>query len=413
MKNSLKVYALLIVVALLLPVFLAGQRYPQTHYLTGLVRRADGGNPGPDWWMTDSYAFTSSDNNPLLVTEIYRHHQGWMYDFEPSNYEETWDFNGQLTFYPDYYILKSPLTLEPGVDPTRIIKMNEQGYLLEDNWYGYGDAHYKAWHYYNQNLKLNRTVIKQLNPQKWWDSCFTLDDLGRRVEELQLCSSDSLTWVNSRRNQYFYSGEQFGPGYQFENNSLLLPEYILNAFTACVPYMNDIWIISHVIHSGANSAGIWYPPETWDYNTLVDDDQVVVSTMWGYNVFNSAGLLTTAAVPAGEGVPSYDFYYAQTTGSSAEEDLLPPAKNLSVWPNPVRRDATLRFPEKASGPVTLSVYNIRGQLVKQEICHPTTGDNGTSWQALDAHGNVLQNGIYLIRAQGEGFDQSARIMVLK
>lgn len=411
MTHKISAPLLLIAALLLAPVLLAGQGYPKTFYLTGLVRTASGGEfGGPDWAMTDTYGYTCSPYSPLLVTEINHHHQGWMDGCEPSNYNENLPFPGALTLSPDHYVIKYPLTLEPNIDPAHVRKMDYQGYCLENDWYGYGTAHYHAWHYYNEDMKVIRTVMKNLSPLQWWESSFTLDGVGRRLEELTRCSSDSLYWINSRSNQYFYTGEQFAPGYEFEKHSLYLntPNQFWTVF-----YMNDLWIISHLIRQTADSAGDWYPPETWTYNCQVQDGMVTVHNLWGYNTFNAKGLLTSVNIPGGDGVPSYQFFYAETSGTSIQEELLPPVQSLRIWPNPVRREATLLFPEKAVGTVTLSTYNIRGQLVKEELRELKAADFSACWQALDTQGKALENGVYLIKASGSGYFQTARIVVAK
>ncbi|MDZ4182964.1 MAG: hypothetical protein U1B83_08815, partial [Candidatus Cloacimonadaceae bacterium] len=194
MKKSFGAGMLLL--AMLLPVLLMGQGNPQAHYLTGLQAYASGGIfGGPDWWSRETYSYICDPGNPLLITDIIRHYQGWTYDFPPSDYFQNWDFDGELTLYPDHYIITSPLTRQVNIEPSRTRKMDYQGYCHEDDWYSYESKNYHAWHSYNADMKLIRTVIKLVSgPQapQWWDSVFTLDSLGRRIEELTLTSADSL-----------------------------------------------------------------------------------------------------------------------------------------------------------------------------------------------------------------------------
>ncbi len=409
--------AAMLLLALLIPALLTGQEYPQVHYLIGLTRHASGGNPGPDWSSLDSYVYIHAPGNRLLVTEIGHHHQGWMYDFPPSDYDETLDFAGELTLYPDHYLITSPLTLEPNIPSTRTRKMDYQGYCHEDDWYGYAYYHYHAWHSYNADMKLIRTQIKKVHdtqPDQWLDSVFTLDSLGRRVEEITFSSADSLNWVNYRRREYIYSGEQLPPGYQFEKHSQHLPDYILD-YTR-VPYLNDSWIISQMTEQTANAQGVWYDPETFAYNTVVDADtgEVTVDYYWGiYNTFNAEGLLIQAVVADGDGIPSYDFYFAHTSDTAADDGAPPVTECLRVWPNPARDKASLGLPGKFSGPVTLGTYNLRGQLLKEEIRSVDTTNHSVEWTARDENGRSLDSGIYLIRARSKDFCQTARVMVLR
>ncbi|MDD4223853.1 MAG: T9SS type A sorting domain-containing protein [Candidatus Cloacimonetes bacterium] len=400
----------------LVPALLAGQEFPQTHYLSGIDRHASGGDSGgPDWWSKDYYTYTQAPDIPLLVIQIVRHHQGWMYDFPPSDYYENLGFNGELILYPDHYLITSPLTLEPNINPARMRKMDYQGYCHEDDWYGYNSNHYHAWHSYNADMKLIRTQIKKVHdtqPDQWLDSVFTLDSLGRRVEEITLSSADSLNWVNNRRRQYTYSGEQLPPGYQFEKHSQHLPGYILD-YTR-VPYLNDSWIISQMTEQSANAQGVWYDPETFAYNTEVDADTGEVTVdYYAQNTFNAEGLLTQALVVGGDGIPSYDFYFAHTSDTAADDGAPPVTETLRAWPNPARDKASLGLPGKSSGPVTLSTYNLRGQLLKEEIRSVDAMNRDLLWQAKDGEGQALDSGIYLIRVECGDFRQTARVMVLR
>ena len=402
----------LLLLALLIPALLAGQGYPQVYNLTGLERFASGGEfGGPDWWSHESYSYICDQFNPMQIIEIDLHYQGWTYDFPPSDYYQSWDFDGEVTLYPDHYTITNPLTLVSNIDPVRTRKMDYQGYCHEDDWYSYNNKHFHAWHSYNADMKLIHTVIKALDAnqnEQWWDSIYTLDDLGRRMEEMTQISADSLSWTNYRRRQYLYSGEQFPPGYQFEKHSLLLPEYILRNFTFCFPYMNDNWIISSLIEQDANPQGVWYDPMTQTYNTQVQEITGTVTLNGDANIFNAEGLLQQIG---GDGL-GYDFYYAHSSEIASEDETVPATQKLQVWPNPVRHEATLGLPAKASGSFSLNTYNLKGQLVKTEMQVVDTANPVLTWTALEDSGKPLSSGIYLIRAQGKDFADTARVMVL-
>jgi len=406
----------LLLLALLLPALLAGQDYPQTYYLSGIDRHASGGGfGGPDWWSVDCYTYTQATGNTLLITQIGHLHRGWMYDFPPSEYYEVEDFDGELTLYPEYYVITSPLTLQSNINFTRTRKMDYKGYCHEDDWYDYYSNRYHAWHSYNADMKLTRTVIKKARQNQtieWLDCVCTLDSLGRRVEELTLSSADSLNWVNHRRRQYIYSGEQLPPGYQFEKHHHQLPDYILNLVIVRVPYLNDGWIISQVTEQTANAQGVWYNPETWSLNIEVDTETGEVTAEYCCT-FSAEGLLTRIVIIDGDGIPSYDFHFAHTSDTAADDGVPQVTETLRAWPNPAREKATLSLPGKLSGPVILSTYNTRGQLIKEESRAVDAMNRDLGWQALDREGRPLDSGIYLIRARGTDFCQTARVMVLR
>ncbi len=85
--------------------------------------------------------------------------------------------------------------------------------------------------------------------------------------------------------------------------------------------------------------------------------------------------------------------------SFADETIVPAALNLSsVYPNPFSFDAKIEYQLKESSPVTLSIYNQRGQLVKQLISEgKAAGTHTVSWDGRDAKGRKVTNGIYFAR----------------
>ncbi|WP_375418072.1 PA14 domain-containing protein [uncultured Hymenobacter sp.] len=70
------------------------------------------------------------------------------------------------------------------------------------------------------------------------------------------------------------------------------------------------------------------------------------------------------------------------------------ATELTAFPNPFSRQATVQFRLAAAGPATLSVYDVRGQLVRQLF--QGTGAAGAV-QRLSLDGQGLSQGIYVLR----------------
>ncbi|MDZ4182296.1 MAG: T9SS type A sorting domain-containing protein, partial [Candidatus Cloacimonadaceae bacterium] len=141
---------------------------------------------------------------------------------------------------------------------------------------------------------------------------------------------------------------------------------------------------------------------------------VSVEGMLTSTIYNSEGLpISILSAPDSDGMPSFDLYYAICSVTSVDDETIPAVQNLRVWPNPTRHEATLSFPTKASGQVNLRTYNIRGQLVKEETCMVDAANYALAWLANDGGGRPLNSGIYLIRAQGDGFVHTAKVLVLK
>ena len=92
------------------------------------------------------------------------------------------------------------------------------------------------------------------------------------------------------------------------------------------------------------------------------------------------------------GASSYDGPVSVATGRALAFDL---RQNL---PNPFNPVTTIPYAIAEAGPVTLSVYNLQGQLVRtlvQEIAQP--GEHHAVWDGRDFTGRAAASGVYLCR----------------
>lgn len=83
---------------------------------------------------------------------------------------------------------------------------------------------------------------------------------------------------------------------------------------------------------------------------------------------------------------------------------LPPASlELAVYPNPFRDSAQLVFDVGGKGPVSLAVYNLRGQkvavLAEGEL---PAGKHQLAWNGKDRQGHRVASGLYFIRLEQNG-----------
>lgn len=83
-----------------------------------------------------------------------------------------------------------------------------------------------------------------------------------------------------------------------------------------------------------------------------------------------------------------------------EEDELVPASRLAIsaYPNPFREYTTLAFSQPKAEFVMITLYNIKGQLVR-ELFHDFTsqGEHNLAWDGKDIQGSIVPTGIYFAR----------------
>ncbi|HPH60695.1 MAG TPA: CapA family protein, partial [Candidatus Syntrophosphaera sp.] len=93
---------------------------------------------------------------------------------------------------------------------------------------------------------------------------------------------------------------------------------------------------------------------------------------------------------------------------------LPPASlELAVYPNPFRDSAQLVFDVGGKGPVSLVVYNLRGQkvavLAEGEL---PAGKHQLAWNGKDRQGHRVASGLYFIRLEQNGRAVSRKAVLL-
>ena len=87
---------------------------------------------------------------------------------------------------------------------------------------------------------------------------------------------------------------------------------------------------------------------------------------------------------------------------------------LPARPNPFNPKTEISFTLRQPGKVSLAIYNLRGQRVRQlldETC--TTGTHKLEWAGTDDNDRVVPSGVYLARMQADGSNLSQRLLLVK
>ncbi|MBN2356652.1 tandem-95 repeat protein [candidate division KSB1 bacterium] len=84
------------------------------------------------------------------------------------------------------------------------------------------------------------------------------------------------------------------------------------------------------------------------------------------------------------------------------------------YPNPFNPDTRITFSMKESGFVRLSIYNLKGQLVRQLLSrHLQVGSHTEVWDGKDNNGKILPSGTYLYKLQVNGVEIVRKMEFLK
>jgi len=114
-------------------------------------------------------------------------------------------------------------------------------------------------------------------------------------------------------------------------------------------------------------------------------------------------------------VLAYFGFYAISPNQSGVDDLPGITFAASNYPNPFNPVTTIKYSLPKAGHLQLSIYNVRGQLVKTLINGPRpAGANQTIiWDGTDNLGSAVASGVYFYEARAGGDVRIGKITLLK
>jgi len=86
----------------------------------------------------------------------------------------------------------------------------------------------------------------------------------------------------------------------------------------------------------------------------------------------------------------------------------------SIYPNPFNPNAFINYGINREGLVDISVYNLRGQLIRNLLRdHLEVGNHTISWDGRTETGSICGSGIYLVRMSVGNRSYTHRVMLMK
>jgi len=84
------------------------------------------------------------------------------------------------------------------------------------------------------------------------------------------------------------------------------------------------------------------------------------------------------------------------------------------YPNPFNPSTTIKFDLSEASEVTLNIYNMKGQLVRQLLQEKlSAGSHNFTWDAKDDQSQQLPSGLYVSRLQAGDFVQHRKMLLIK
>jgi len=101
--------------------------------------------------------------------------------------------------------------------------------------------------------------------------------------------------------------------------------------------------------------------------------------------------------------------------SGTEEGIIQPKFSLSQnYPNPFVPETTIEYSLAESCPVTLKIYNLSGQLIKNLVDeYQDAGHHKIIWHGVNDARQKVASGVYFYRIKAGDFVSTKKMVVLK
>ncbi|HOV17035.1 MAG TPA: FlgD immunoglobulin-like domain containing protein [Candidatus Cloacimonadota bacterium] len=257
---------------------------------------------------------------------------------------------------------------------------------------------------------------------------YEYDSSGRPSIINNEVSSDSLTWQNSSRTTVLYHPSDSSTGADFVD-TIAHPE---NPFPASFqPLRSCDWGLADQAQIDHWNGSEWLPNTKiiYGYN---ENDKLLIEIVMYYadgwqNLYHYMQTLNSNSLPIFMTVRDWydyfhnwldpmeqdEFFWEQFT---CNEDNVIPSPRLIVFasPNPFRNEISVSYTVPKAGPVSVAVYNLKGQKVQTlSLDNKVPGTYSVNWNGMNANGNSAASGMYIIKVNQNGIQACCKVLRIK
>lgn len=254
-------------------------------------------------------------------------------------------------------------------------------------------------------------------PQQYGRINFTYDTQGRVLTETEQSSPDSLNWVNTTRTSYTWHPSDTTTGEQYISHiAHFMPQMLMMMDASFIPGM-----ISELVSESWNGAS-WAlsDKDVYSYNANNDLSEAMTlyynGTGWQddwkaeYNYDANQNLSFVDEYYWDNGLNNWttdnrtSYNWEQT--SAVSDDHVPPAGGMqvSVYPIPFQNDLSISVRSKSPAPVTIEIFNLKGQLIDKVV---TPANQVYVWTKTGSAG------VCFIKATQDGISSTRKVIRIK
>jgi len=241
--------------------------------------------------------------------------------------------------------------------------------------------------------------------------------------------------VDSGNYNVSITGAFGGVGYAYSETIVVVADVLDYPNVVVLPVS---YAISGVVRYGSSEPYVLVEGAVLSFTDTVNDEAPVQTATAGengvYNLQILSGLYTvsiTGDVVVDEENVHLDYSFTDIftinavnatlnftiPGSSSDNDLLsvPTITTLKTnYPNPFNPSTTIAFDMALAGQVSIEIYNIKGQRVKEVVSGSfSVGSHKVVWNGDDSAGRSVGSGVYFYRMTTSGYSSVRKMLLLK
>jgi hypothetical protein len=240
----------------------------------------------------------------------------------------------------------------------------------------------------------------QVSP--YWDDLKGMktgeDSLGSYFNNMRICN-----WYDAANNRYIVEWNDAYSQFTIE----LMQFATLEKFQLILyPVTNQDGDIVFMYHTIDN------PALTSNYSTVGIENQL----QNGGLQYTYANIYPATAAPLQSGLAikitktTPDTYVANDDQTTAEI----PFKLAQNYPNPFSSETSITFSINTKSPVSLNIYNLKGQLVRTLLQNvQNKGSHTIKWDGRSNDGKLASNGVYLYKLSSARYAQTCKLLLMK